>query len=302
MVDHDSANMVAPARVHARGRIALMWGLVIAYAAASGVMFVADPSRQVLALMVAGFVMAVLHGSMRYGTKGVLVFLALCLGGGLAVENFTVAAGPPFGQYHYTNALHMPMIGRVPLDVGVLYFAMGYHAWVIGTILLDKADARLGQRFNLVALPVVAAFVMAMWGVVVDPASSTIQNVWIWHNSGGYFGVPLINFIGWWVVVYAFFQGFALFLATCSRRAPIQAEGQGPGYWLPPVALYLLVAAGALVLYLVSPNTQHTDALGYVWRSADIYETAAIVSIFTMGFAGVLAVARLLQPRPDKVW
>jgi len=65
--------------------------------------------------------------------------------------------------------------------------------------------------------------------------------------------------------------------------------------------LYLLVAAGALVLYLVSPNTQHTDALGYVWRSKDIYETAAIISIFTMGFSGILAVLRLVQPPPDKM-
>jgi uncharacterized membrane protein len=244
--------------------------------------------------------MAFIHGSLRYGIKGVLVFLALCLGGGFAVENFSVATGPPFGQYHYTNALRMPMIGHVPLDVGVLYFAMGYHAWVIGNILLDRADTRLDQRFNLIALPVVAAFVMAMWGVVVDPASSTIHNVWIWHNSGGYFGVPLINFIGWWVVVYVFFQGFALSLATWSRLTPIQTSGQGPSYWLPPVVLYLLVAAGALALHLVSPNTQHPDALGYVWRSKDIYETASIISIFTMGFAGILAVLRLFQPPSDK--
>ncbi len=277
-----------------------MWGLVIAYAVVSAVMFVVAPAQQVSALMIAATCVTVIHGSMRYGIKGVLVFLALCLGGGFAVENFSVAAGPPFGKYHYTNALRMPMIGYVPLDVGVLYFAMGYHAWVIGNILLDKADTRLDQRFNLIALPVVAAFVMAMWGVVVDPASSTIQNVWIWHNSGGYFGVPLINFIGWWVVVYVFFQGFALSLATCSKRTPIQTAGQDTSYWLPPVVLYLLVAAGALVMCLVSPNTLHADALGYVWRSQDIYETAAIISIFTMGFTGILAVLRLFQPKPGK--
>jgi putative membrane protein len=290
---------VAPRSTHARGLIALTWGLVFAYAIVSAVMFVVAPAQQVLALMVAAVCMTFIHGSMRYGLNGVLVFLALCLGGGFAVENFSVAAGPPFGQYHYTNALRMPMIGHVPLDVGVLYFAMGYHAWVIGNILLDKADTRLDQRFNLIALPVVAAFVMAMWGVVVDPASSTIQNVWIWHSSGGYFGVPLINFIGWWVVVYVFFQAFAFSLATCSTLTPIEANGQGPSYWLPPVVLYLLVAAGALVMYLLSPNTEHPDALGYVWRSNDIYETGAIISIFTMGFAGILAVLRLFQPRPD---
>jgi putative membrane protein len=295
MVDQGSVNRVAPAR----GRIALMWALVIAYAAASAALFAAQPHRQIFALLVASFAMAVLHGSMRYGIKDVLVFLALFAGGGFAVENVSVAAGPPFGQYHFTNAFHMPMIGRVPLDVGVMYFAMGYHAWVIGNILLDKADARLDQRFNRIALPVVAAFVMVMWGVVVDPGSATILRVWIWHNSGGYFGVPLINYLGWYAVVYAFFQGFAWYLAARTGRAPLQANNFGASYWLPPVALYLLVAAGALALYAVSPHTEHADALGYVWRSKDIYETAAIISLFTMGFAGVLAVLRLVQPRPD---
>ena len=178
---------------------------------------------------------------------------------------------------------------------------MGYTAWVISNILLDKADTRLDQRFNLIALPVVAAFVLAMWDVVVDPTSSTIHNVWIWHNSGGYFGVPLTNFFGWYVVAYLFSQGFALYLAARSRQTPIRTNAQGKSYWLPPVVLYLLVAAGYIVTYVISPNTEHADALSYVWRSKDVYETAAIISIYTMGFAGVLAVFRLFQLPPEKV-
>jgi putative membrane protein len=141
---------------------------------------------------------------------------------------------------------------------------------------------------------------MTMWDVVVDPASSTIQHVWVWHSSGGYFGVPFTNYLGWYLVVYVFFQGFALYLRSRSKRIPIQTDGQGVNYWLPPVVLYLLVAAGALVVYAIAPHTEHPDALGHVWRSNDIYETAAIISIFTMGFAGVLAVLRLVQPSPDK--
>ncbi|MFZ5877014.1 MAG: carotenoid biosynthesis protein [Nitrospirota bacterium] len=284
-----------------RQLIALLWALVIAYAAVSAVMFAVNPARQILVLIVASVTMAVVHGAMRYGLTDALVFLAWFSVGGFAVENLSVAAGPPFGLYHFTNAFDMPMIGRVPLDVGVMYFAMGYHAWVVGNILLDKADARLAHRFNRIALPVVAAFVMVMWGVVVDPGSATILRVWIWHNGGGYFGVPLINYLGWYVVVYVFFQGFAWYLAARSDRAPIRSHDPGPSYWLPPVVLYLLVAAGAVALYVVSPDTEHADAVGYVWRSKDIYETAVIVSLFTMGFAGVMAVLRLFQPRPDNI-
>jgi putative membrane protein len=280
---------------------AAMWLLLLAYALVSGVMFVVVPTHQVLVLMLTAVCITSIHGSMRYGLKGVLAFLLLSVGVGLLMENASIAIGSPFDQYHYTNFFHAPMIGRVPLDVGVLYFGMGYTAWVIGNILLDKADARLGQRFNLFALPVVAAFVLAMWDVVLDPTSSTIHHVWIWHNSGGYFGVPLTNFLGWYVVGYLFFQGFALYLAARSRHTPIGTRALGKRYWLPPVVLYLLVAGGYIATYVISPNTNHSDALGYVWRGKDINETAAIISIFTMGFAGVLAVLRLFQPPPEDV-
>ncbi len=278
-----------------------MWLLLIAYTVVSAVTLVVVPTHQVLVLMVAAVCLALIHGSMRYGSRGVLVFLLLSSGVGFSMENLSIAGGTPFDQYYYTNFFHSPMIGQVPLDVGVLYFGMGYTAWVIGNILLDKADTRLDQRFNLIALPVVAAFVLAMWDVVVDPTSSTIHNVWIWRNSGGYFGVPLTNYLGWYVAAFLFFQGFALYLAARSRRTPIRTNAQDKRYWLPPVALYLLVAAGYLVTYVISPNTDHADALGYVWRSKDIYETAAIISIYTMGFAGVLAVLRLFQLPPENV-
>jgi putative membrane protein len=275
-----------------------MWLLLVAYTMVSGVTLLAASTHQVLVLMATAVCMALIHGSMRYGLNGVLVFLLLTSLVGFSMENLSIAGGSPFDQYHYTNFFRAPMIGRVPLDVGVLYFGMGYTAWVIGNILLDKADTRLDQRFNLIALPVIAAFVLAMWDVVLDPTSSTINNVWIWHNSGGYFGVPLTNFIGWFVVAYLFFQGFALHLAARARHTPIRTNPDGKRYWLPPVVLYLLVGAGHVATYFISPNTEHADALGHIWRSKDIHETAAIISIYTMGFAGVLAVLRVFQ-QPD---
>jgi uncharacterized membrane protein len=46
------------------------------------------------------------------------------------------------------------------------------------------------------AVPIVAAFIMVGWDVCLDPASSTIAHIWIWENGGGYFGVPLTNYLG----------------------------------------------------------------------------------------------------------
>jgi putative membrane protein len=56
---------------------------------------------------------------------------------------------------------------------------------------------------------------MVLWDLAMDPASSTIQKLWIWEKGGGFFGVPLSNYVGWFLTVYVFMQLFAFYL--CAR-------------------------------------------------------------------------------------
>src|SRR5207237_1427582 len=58
----------------------------------------------------------------------------------------------------------------------------------------------------------------------MDPTSSTIRHSWIWEQGGGYFGVPLTNYLGWFFTVYVFFQLFALSL----RLRKASREGEKP--------------------------------------------------------------------------
>jgi hypothetical protein len=47
-----------------------------------------------------------------------------------------------------------------------------------------------------VAIPLVAAFIVVGWDACFDPGSSTLDRLWIWQKGGGYFGVPLTNYLG----------------------------------------------------------------------------------------------------------
>lgn len=38
-------------------------------------------------------------------------------------------------------------------------------------------------------VPFIAAFIMVMWDLSVDPISSTLQGLWVWIYPGAYFGV-----------------------------------------------------------------------------------------------------------------
>ncbi len=71
-----------------------------------------------------------IHGALRYGITGIVVFLVLCLGISNVMENVGVMTGFPFGHYHYTDVLG-PKLFLVPLLIGPAYFGTGYVSWVL---------------------------------------------------------------------------------------------------------------------------------------------------------------------------
>src|SRR5258708_17678046 len=97
---------------------------------------------------------------------------------------------------------------------------------------------------------------MVGWDRGMDPTSSTIRHLWIWEQGGGYFGVPLTNYLGWFFTVYVFFQVFALYL----RFRNASREGEKPtlprSYYAQAILMYAGIALATLVNYLVpSTNT-----------------------------------------------
>lgn len=121
-----------------------------------------------------GIAIAAAHALLAYGWRDTLALLLICLAITYTIENIGIASGFPFGHYHFEVLPMLPHVGTVPLIVGPLYFGMGYMAWVIGGTLLDDAHRQLEQPFQVIALPIVAAFVMVQWDVVMAPPFATL--------------------------------------------------------------------------------------------------------------------------------
>ena len=172
-------------------------------------------------LLVAIFIAcAFVHACATYGARSALVMVAICVAITVAIENIGVATGFPFGRYHFEVGGDLPHVGAIPIIVGPLWFGAGYFSWIVAAILLDGADERLDRSFDFFALPVVAAFVMTQWDVVMDPPESTIGKAWIWHDGGADFGVPLTNFVGWLLTAWLFYLAFALYLRRRQSGSP----------------------------------------------------------------------------------
>jgi uncharacterized membrane protein len=107
-----------------------------------------------------------------------------------AVERVGTATGLPFGRYHYTGALR-PQIGGVPVIVPLAWLGMAVPAH-------QSAHALLGPRSSRAGRIVVGAAALTAWDLFLDP-QMVGEGYWRWARVGRYRGIPLTNFIGWFV-------------------------------------------------------------------------------------------------------
>src|SRR3984893_1719640 len=270
--------------------INVLWVLVALLTVARLATTALSPSLTIPVVM-ATAVFAFIHGAVRYRWSGVLAFLVVCLVVSNIFENTSILTGFPFGHYHYTSG---PKIFLVPWYIGLSYFATAYLAWTVAIVLIGDVR-RASSRMTTVAVPVIGAAVMVMWDLTFDPAASTIKQFWIWEQGGGYFGVPLTNYVGWFFTVYVFLQLFALFVRF-GKVADAESRPLPASYYAQTVLSYAAVGLAAVLSYLVfTGNPVVTDAAGVVWQTRSIAEAEATVSIFTMIFVSVLSGVKMLQ-------
>jgi uncharacterized membrane protein len=278
-------------------RAITVWLTVCAYLAAV-VGFAWNPTPLAQGLAAVGIAAAFTHASFAYGFRHALALFVICAGITFATENVGAATGFPFGHYHFEVAPNLPHIGAIPIVVGPLWFGAGYFSWMVAGILLCGADSRLRERFNVILLPVVAAFVMTQWDLVLEPPSATVSKAWIWHDGGAFFGVPASNFFGWLLTSWLFFQAFALYLRG-RQDALARAAGSGRAFQTMAVLFYLSTGLTHLTPWIMGQVGEVADGAGHIWRVEDIRETAVITMLLTMAFTSLLALVCIFRPRPS---
>lgn len=246
--------------------------------------------------LVAGAMLSFLiyHGIRAEGRRAVFHFVITIFLIGWSFETISILTGFPFGHYHYTSVMG-PFLGHVPVSVMPAYCVMGYISWATARVVLcrTRTGADAVMRFGV---PVLAAVLMVLWDASMDPLRATVEGRWIWRDGGPYFGVPLLNFAGWFMVTFLMFQLYA-FLRDRSPRGNEQ-EGVSHLFWLSAPLMYLAFP----VEYLFNPmmaagNDQNVIVNGAFVAVKDIHADIAMLTGLTMVPVALLAVVQLLRQR-----
>ncbi|QWG15101.1 carotenoid biosynthesis protein [Bradyrhizobium sediminis] len=253
--------------------------------------FAWNPTPLAQCLAAIGIAGACAHAAFFYGWKDAAALLAICVVTAFTMENLGVTTGIPFGRYHFEVGADLTHVGAVPIIVGPLWFGMGYFSWIIAAALLGGADLRLNRKFEIIALPIVAAFVMAQWDVVMDPPEATISRAWIWHDGGAHFGVPLSNYLGWLLTAWLFYQAFAIYLSR--RIVSVPTIGRRRALTLVAILFYLSAGLTHVTPWLIGQSGEVVDATNHIWRVQDLRESAVVTMLFTMFFTSMLTALRL---------
>lgn len=138
------------------------------------------------------FAILVVYLCHRTGKRWITALPIIFIGSFL-FEWFGETYGIPYGSYQYTEEMGFAPLNAIPLVIPIAWFTMTVPAYRIAGI-----PKQSGFLFRII----IASALVVTWDLVLDPAMSIIHNYWQWAHGGVYYGVPLLNFFGWFLTAF----------------------------------------------------------------------------------------------------
>lgn len=201
------------------------------------------------------------------GYKSTMAFLLIGYTIAWASEALSIRYGFPYGRYFYIygNLRGEIMNMGVPVWDSLSYTFLCFAGLSVAEFVSPK---------GLVKTSVLAALFVLILDIIVDPLAHMgdrwfLGKIYYYQNPGLYFGVPVSNFAGWYLIAFAI-TGMFLFLERRGGwRQPAPASGslilQGMGAY-GGVALYF----GIVIFNLAITAYLHAWALlgmSILWAS-----------------------------------
>ncbi len=186
-------------------------------------------------------------GGTQLGLKRITSFTLLAYIIAFVSEYASTRIGIPYGLYHYTGETHGKelFISNVPFMDSLSYSFLGYFSYSLALLLVSPVT-REGWKFELPHPPwyskkvlFLTAVLFVLQDVLIDPVSLRgsewfLGQIYYYPEQGMYFGVPLSNFLGWFLV------GLAIIYCFQKLDRKMGWSGESAGNALMGPVLYFL--------------------------------------------------------------
>jgi putative membrane protein len=162
------------------------------------------------------FLAAFLFLAIRFmGMKRTLIWLVSGYTIAWISEFSSINNGFPYGEYHYLyeNMSGELMIAGVPFFDSLSYPFLIFAGFTMASFLLDTTTRKARNDIVHIAL---GALLTTLLDVIIDPVTKLgsrwfLGEIYYYATPGWYFGIPMSNFAGWFLVSFAI-AGFNVFL------------------------------------------------------------------------------------------
>lgn len=137
------------------------------------------------------------HGWASGGARFVGRFLAIGLATSLSTELAGVATGSIFGPYAYSAGFPAKILGLVPVVIPFIWFSISYWSFATAQAITGALPAA-GVLPKLVRTLLAAALLLG-YDLTADP-NHVFRGGWSYDGPDFFYGVPLQNFIAWFVI------------------------------------------------------------------------------------------------------
>ncbi len=192
--------------------LAIVTGVFNAIGQAMGLQFPYILTDRVVLLAL--IVLLALHSTWQVGLARAPAFFLLAASLGLGFEVWGLRGGSFFGGHYVYNGSGIKL-WEVPYIIPIYWVVFIYTAYSISNAFLawlghHKPSKNSSQLGILVSLITLDGLLTVALDLILDPIQVR-QGTWTWLDHGAYFGVPIGNFIGWFIVTVLVTGTFRLY-------------------------------------------------------------------------------------------
>lgn len=230
-----------------------------------------------------GTILAMWHASKLIGKKAAFEFLGIGFIIEWFLEDISVRWGIIFGFYRFSYLMG-PKLDQIPFAIPISAPFIIYVCWIVTNLIIDGQP--LPKKYTTARIifgAVLGGMLMTTIDLSADPFCST-NGLWTWLERGPYYGVPLHNYIGWFItglITYSV-HGFMMRNNKESQSLLTSSSLAIKKWTIAPLVIYALLGITFMFLNfdqklgLISFYVFGIPVLAAAWRWYHWYENEAV--------------------------